>query len=133
MKLNLESLQKALSTLERAIEASKSDPTNEYIRDAVILRFLYSWELSWKMIKRRLVEDMPTPSDADELNYPNLIREGAERGIVSDVELWMEYRKKCNTVSDGYDQNKARETYEAALEFYIDSADLLNELEKRNQ
>jgi len=132
MKLDLTSLQKALSTLDKAIKRYESDPTDEGMRDSVILRFQYSWELSWKMIKRQLEEDMPSPPDANEPSYPDLIREAAERGIVANVEGWIRYRKKRNIVSHTYDQEKAREVYEAALEFSIDAADVLKELEKRN-
>ncbi|OUD13330.1 nucleotidyltransferase substrate binding protein [Thioflexithrix psekupsensis] len=61
--LDLSTLTKALDSLERAIERSKSVPEDTEIRDSVIQRFEYSYELSWKMMKRQLEIDSPTPVD----------------------------------------------------------------------
>lgn len=133
MKLDLESLQKALATLERAIKRCKSNPTDEDIRALVIHWFGISSDICSKMIKRRLEQDMPTPKELAPLSYQNLLREAAERLIIADAGLWMKYREKRGTVVHTYDEEKAREVYEAALEFYIDATDLLKELEKRNQ
>ena len=132
MKLDLTSLQKALSTLDKAIKRYESDPTDEDIRDTVIKRFEYSWDLCWKMIKRQLKEEMPSPPDAND-SYPDRVREAAERGIVANVEGWMMYRTMRNITSHGYDEEQARKVYKAAVAFYIDAADVLKELEKRNQ
>jgi len=132
MKLDLTSLQKALSTLDKAIKRYESDPTDEDIRDTVIQRFEYSWKLCWKMIELQLKQDMPTRASADKLSYQNTLREVAERGIVANVEDWMAYRAMRNITSHGYDEETARKVYKAALEFSIDAADVLKELEKRN-
>jgi len=44
--LDLTSLEKALSNLERAIIRSQREPTDQEVRDSVIQRFEYSYELS---------------------------------------------------------------------------------------
>ena len=132
MKLDLTSLQKALSSLDRAIKRYESDTTDEDIRDTVIKRFEYSWDLCWKMVNRQLEQDMPTRPSANKLSYPEILREAAECGIISNVEGWMGYRKMRNITSHGYDEEKARIVYKAAVEFYIDATDVLKELEKRN-
>ena len=44
--IDLTSLEKALSNLERAIIRSQREPTDQEVRDSVIQRFEYSYELS---------------------------------------------------------------------------------------
>jgi nucleotidyltransferase substrate binding protein (TIGR01987 family) len=44
---------KALGQLEKAAR----QPKDEYIRDSVILRFEFTYELAWKMLKLRLEEE----------------------------------------------------------------------------
>jgi hypothetical protein len=51
MRLDLSSWKKALNSLERAIARSTASPADEELRDAVIQRFEYCYELSWKMLK----------------------------------------------------------------------------------
>ena len=75
---------------------------------------------------------MPTRESENKLSYPDILREGAERGIVANVEGWMMYRAMRKLTSHGYDEEKARKVYKAALEFSIDATDVLKELTKRN-
>ena len=63
-KLDLTSLRKALTSLEKAIHRHLQDPEDEEVRDSVIQRFEYSYELCWKMLSKEL--KMRTPSDGHE-------------------------------------------------------------------
>ncbi|MBI4669727.1 MAG: nucleotidyltransferase substrate binding protein [Elusimicrobia bacterium] len=133
MLLDLSSLKKAVSSLERAIIRSRSAPLDEELRDAVIQRFEYTFELSWKMLKRRLEIEMANPSEADRLAFEDLLREAAQRGLIADVEQWMDYREQRNITSHTYDEQKAGNVYREALQFHADAQSLLGELEKRNR
>jgi nucleotidyltransferase substrate binding protein (TIGR01987 family) len=121
-------LQKAIASLGRAIDRSVPAPQDEELRDAVIQRFEYTFELCWKMLKRRLEQDMPTPSEVDLLSFRELIREGAERGLVGEVERWMFYRDQRNITAHTYDQGKAAQVHAAALRFIEDARRLLGRL-----
>lgn len=132
MKLDFSSLKKALESLNRAILRSQNESDDEELRDAVIQRFEYTYELSWKMLKRQIEQEFPTPSEVDRLSFRDLLREGAERGMITDVEKWMDYREQRNITSHTYDEQKAESVYESALSFYDDAKALLDELERRN-
>ena len=84
------------------------------------------------MLKRQIEQEFPTPSDVDRLSFRDLLREGAERGMIADVEKWMDYREQRNITSHTYDEDKAKSVYESALSFYDDAKALLSELERRN-
>jgi len=52
--LILTPLTKAVASLELALV----QPKNEFVRDAVIQRFEYTYELCWKMLRRYLISDI---------------------------------------------------------------------------
>jgi nucleotidyltransferase substrate binding protein (TIGR01987 family) len=132
MKLDLTSWKRALASLDRAIGRSTAAPQDEELRDAVIQRFEYSYELSWKMLKRHLEQVVPDPGAVDQWSFQELIREGAERGLIAAVEPWMEYRYQRNMTAHVYDEQKAKRVYESARSFIVDARALLAEVERRN-
>jgi len=118
---------KALSSLELALQ----QPKNEFIRDSVIQRFEYSYELAWKMLRRYLVEDMGAETLAP-LSRKDLFRLAADKQLINDPLPWFEYHVARNTTSNTYDEAVAEKVYQAAKTFFIDASHLLAELERRN-
>lgn len=110
MTLDLHSLKKAITSLERALIKYTEDPEDEFISDSCIQRFEYTYELSHKMLKRYLDMTLPNPEEADELSFPDLIRTGNEKNLLlSDWSIWREYRKARGTTSHTYDEDKAQD------------------------
>ena len=132
MKLDFTALRKAIDSLSKAIRRSDKDKADEELRDAVIQRFEYTFELCWKMLKRRVEMDSVVPSEVDAMSYKALMRESAERGLILDVVKWLIYREQRNITSHTYDSAKAQSVYETAVQFAPDAQALLQELEKRN-
>ena len=132
MKLDLSSLQKALSSLQKAIHRAEKNRQDEEVRDGVIQRFEYTYELSWKMLKRQLEQESSTPGLIDQLSFRDLLRDAAEKGILTDIEPWFVYREQRNITSHAYNANKAKSVYMTALDFVKDAELLLQSLEKRN-
>ena len=67
-KLDLTSLEKALTSLQKDIERYGREPEDEEIRDSVIQRFEYSYELCCKMISKLLQQRTPSPSQNPSLD-----------------------------------------------------------------
>lgn len=132
MKLDLSSLEKALKSLQRAVDRSQKAKEDEELRDAVIQRFEYSYELSWKMMKRMLEKESVNPSEIDTLSFRDLLREAAEKGFIQEIEPWFEYREARNRTSHTYDEESAKEVYESALRFFPEANELLEKLKQRN-
>jgi len=128
-KLDFTSLEKALNSLERAIERSQTVPEDEEIRDSVIQRFEYTYELSWKMLKRQLKIDSQTPVSIDAMAFKEVIREAAERSLLNNPEAWFEYRRQRNITSHAYNETKAISVYKTALNFLKDAKTLLQNLQ----
>lgn len=131
MSLDLTPLQKATASLERAVKRSKKKPDDDEVRDAVIQRFEYTYELSWKFM-RRWIKLNRAPADAEPKTMKDLFREVARVGLIEDPEPWFEYAYARNLSSHTYDEEKAGEVYESALDFVKDAKKLLKNLKQAN-
>ncbi|MBI5743615.1 MAG: nucleotidyltransferase substrate binding protein [Elusimicrobia bacterium] len=135
--LDLNSLEKACKAFKLSLElyekSALAPETDERVllRDGVIQRFEFTFELSWKMIRRYL--DIYGLEKADSLNNKDLFRVGHELGLIKAPENWFHYLKMRNQTSHIYDKEKAAEVFAAAQEFLPDCLYLLKKLkEKQN-
>lgn len=127
--LDLTPLRNALNQLEEGLKASENEPRSEIIRDGVIQRFEYSHELALKFIKRIL--ETRHGDAVDQMAYNDLLRTGAERGYITNVEEWFEYRKARNQTSHTYDASVAALVFSVTPKFLKNARILLENLEKR--
>jgi nucleotidyltransferase substrate binding protein (TIGR01987 family) len=132
LKLILDSLGRAIASLEKAIVRAEMNLSDDELRDAVIQRFEYTYELCWKMLKRQLEMDSPGSAQIDSLSFKDLIREGAEKGLIPKVEPWFSYREARNITSHTYEEKQAKLVYTVALKFLPDAKQLLATLQQRN-
>ncbi len=119
--LDLTPLAKALAALDRGLVRWTAAPADEELRDACIQRFEFTFELSWKMLKRRLQLDLPDAQAVDGMTWRALMRAGAEQGLVEDVDAWMLYREKRNITSHTYNAEKAAEVAAVLPRFAVDA------------
>jgi len=133
MKLDIMPLDRAVVSLKMGISQFKSlsDDANlkEAVRDGVIQRFEYTFELSWKMIKRYL--EMYMTEKADELSSKDLFRRGAEAGLITDSGKWFVFREARNKTSHTYDKKAAELVYNAAAEFLPYAEELVTRLKEK--
>lgn len=133
--LDYSSLEKAISTLEVAINSYESrkntseQAERDLMRDGVIQRFEYTFELSWKMIKRYL--EMYGLERVDKLNNRELFRIGFENGLIKDPTRWFDYLTDRNQTSHIYDPDVAADVFTSAEEFLIDAKYLLDQFKER--
>lgn len=138
MALDLSSLQKAVMSLERALNVAAPDrlkemtaDQQEVIRAGVIQNFELAYELCWKFMKRWLETNI-SPMVADGVTRRELFRLAAENRLIDDVEQWMRYHDARNQTAHIYDLEIAQEVYETARGFVRDARKLLQALESRN-
>jgi len=138
MALDLSSLQKAVMSLERALNVAAPDrlkemtaDQQEVIRAGVIQNFELAYELCWKFMKRWLETNI-SPMVADGVTRRELFRLAAENRLIDDVEQWMIYHDARNQTAHIYDLEIAQEVYETARGFVRDARKLLQALESRN-
>jgi nucleotidyltransferase substrate binding protein (TIGR01987 family) len=108
VELITESLEKSLVTLKEAWIEYQKDISNTFIRDSVIQRFEYTFELSHKILRRFLSETEASRAEVSEMLFNELIRLGCKRGLLlNDLETWDKYRKSRNLTSHNYDEFNA--------------------------
>ncbi len=97
MPFELGAIKKTAQTLKEAIElheARKEDVKLALaLRDAVIKRFEYTYELAWKLMQRWISVNV-SPELAETIyTQKELFRKGAQVGLIKDPLSWFEYHK----------------------------------------
>ncbi len=118
MAVSVDSLKKALISLDQALALPKDD----IVRDAVIQRFEFTVELAWKTSKKLL----GTASTAPRV----IIREMASQDLISDPVQWLQFLDRRNDSSHTYNEEIAELVYNAAKDFVPYCRLLLEKLEK---
>lgn len=137
MELNTASLEKAITRLQEALSYCASPLAQDehlalHLRAAAIQAFEFTYELSLKMLKRYLSLTEPNPNIIDEFSFNEFIRKGYEKGLIlSELEVWKEYRKNRGTTSHTYDEDKDLEVFEQIPSFLKEAQYLLSELKAR--
>lgn len=138
MKINLSSLEKAITSLSKAINVyeatAKTDASNdlmETLKAGVIQNFEFTYELSWKFMKR-WIENNISATIVDGVTRRELFRFATESSLIHDVELWMEFHAMRNISSHTYDENNADSVYAVTGKFLHEAAALLKELKRKN-
>ncbi|MCC7545514.1 MAG: nucleotidyltransferase substrate binding protein [Aquabacterium sp.] len=139
MTLDYSALQNATGQLSKSLvyahsPAALADPDlREQLRNSVIQCFEFTYELSWKMLKRYLEATAASPADMDQINFQDLIRVGNERGLLrSDWRQWKAYRQARNDSSHTYNQAKAEAVFAIAPDFLLEAQALLQTLQQRS-
>lgn len=138
MKLDISPFEKALSQLERSLEylhsdlAESDDGLREQFRAATIQAFEFSYELGTKMLRRQLEQITPNPAEIRSLAFMDMVRTGAEAGLVRQVPQYRIFREKCNMTSHTYDEAKAEEVLAVLDDFVTEMHFLRDELKRRN-
>ena len=102
VKLKLNVFKKALSQLEKVL----AQPYSEYIRDASIQRFEFTYELAWKALKAYLAT-----LDIIVLNPKETLKAAYQQGLLTDAKAWGELHQKRNLTSHTYDEKLAKDVY----------------------
>lgn len=131
--LDLSALKNALAALDRGLKRALAAPHDEELRDACIQRFEFTYELSWKMIKRRLERDLPSPESLDGMNFRTLMRVAAEQGIIHNPTNWFVYREKRNITSHTYNAEKAAEVFALLPEFATEAHQVVDVLIRKGR
>ncbi len=138
MRLDLTSLRSALAALEKSIgflnsELAENADLREQFRAAAIQAFEFTHEVAFKMLKRQLERMAADPAAIDKMAYMDVVRSGAEAGLIADVARFRNYRENRNITSHTYDHTKAEQIEAVLNDFRDDVRYLLAELERRNR
>lgn len=132
MSLVITPFANAVDRLREGLRRYELDTTDEQIRDGLIQRFEFTYELSHKMLKRYLEQTAASPEELDRMPFQDLVRTGRERGLLrSSWPEWRRYREMRSRTSHAYDAKIAQEVVAAIPDFLEEAAFLRAELERR--
>ena len=129
MVLDFSSLRNAVARLGEGLERYACDTSDTQIRDGLIQRFEFTYDLSHKMLRRALAEAAANPEEIDRMSFPELIRTASERGLLAeDWSTWRIYREMRNITSHSYDEAKALQVAAGIPAFLIAARALIARL-----
>lgn len=111
--LTLDPLERAVQRLEEGLARYQQDTSDIQIRDGLIQRFEFTYEISHKMLKRHLELASPSPEIFDAMSFQDLISTGNERGLLLgewvDWKRFRELRGKSSHTADTESEELALE------------------------
>ena len=111
----------ALNRLNEGI--IKFDQTNDLLRDGLIQRFEFTFELAWKTLKAIFEEEGLTG-----LNSPKtVLREALSARLIEKDELWLAMLVDRNTTAHIYDEQLAIEICSKIIKEYACEFNVLKE------
>jgi len=132
VKLDISSLDKAIARLDEGLARYQRDVSDTQIRDGLIQRVEFTYELSHKMLKRYLESASPTPEQYDSMPFADLIRSGNEQALLlSDWSVWKSYREMRSKTSHTYDEVVAHEVVNGIPGFLAEATFLRDQIRKR--
>lgn len=132
INLDISSFSKTVKRFSEGLEELKQHPEMSVIRDGVIQRFEFTYELAHKTLRRYLSMTAASPELIDKMIFPDLIRTGNEQGLLlSDWPVWKGYRQSRNDTSHTYDEEKAFRVIDKMPAFLEEARFLLEQLQKR--
>ena len=106
---------KALLRLNEAIDESKNNQLSSTLKDGVIQRFEFCYEICWKLMKYYLENEGIQEAKSPKSTF----REAFKIGIIEDGEEWIDMLNDRNLTSHVYDENVAIDIYEKILSKYF--------------
>ena len=125
MQLDFSSFVKAVTRLDEGLERYNRDTSDILIRDGLIQRFEFTYDLAHKMLRRQLESVSANPDRVDRLSFAELIRNVTEQGLIgTDWTAWRTWREMRSITSHAYDADKALQVVEGIPGFLVEARDL---------
>jgi nucleotidyltransferase substrate binding protein (TIGR01987 family) len=127
LEAKLSNFKNALQRLKEAVEQLEQNDTNDLLRDGLIQRFEFTYELGWKTTREYLKE----LGIVDRNSPKTVFKEAYAQKIIVDETNWLLMLKDRNTMSHMYSEELSQEIARRIIDSYLREFELLlYELEK---
>ena len=131
-ELDISSLVSAVDRLREGLNRHRREPADDQVRDGLIQRFEFTYELSHRMLRRYLRMISPSPETFDRMAFQDLIRTGNEQGLLSgDWPAWRRFRELRTRTSHAYAVKAALEVVAGLPDFLAEAEHLRDSLTRR--
>ena len=125
-------LRNAVQRLREGLARHRAEPADEQLRDGLIQRFEFTYELSHRTLKRYLAQNAASADEIDRLPFADLIRAGNAAGLLrSDWPSWRRFREMRARTSHTYDNAAAAQVVAPIPDFLAEAEQFCAELERR--
>lgn len=132
MELDLTPFNNALKKLIEGLERYELDTSDDQVRDGLIQRFEFTYELAHKMMRRYLAESSANIESINELSFQGLIRTASDKKLIKgDWSDWSTYREMRGKTSHTYDETIAILVVEGIPAFIEEASHLQKVLTKK--
>ena len=102
------------------------------IRDGLIQRFEFTFEISHKLLKRYLRENAPSADNVDDMSFAEVVRMGNENGLfLGNWPRWRQYREMRSRTSHTHNETIAIDVVAGIPAFLDDARYLRDQLRQR--
>ncbi len=131
--LDLSVLTNALNRLVEGNVRYLKDINDTQIRDGLIQRYEFTYEITHKILKRHLELKSLNPEVFDAMAFSDLIRTGNEQSLLqNDWTKWKIFREMLSKSSHTYDEQIAKEVVSIIPDFIDEAKFLLTQVENKN-
>lgn len=127
MTLDITPLERAVARLEEGWARYQQDRTDLQVRDGLVQRFEFTYEIAHRLLKRDLEASSANPEAFDSMSFQELIRTGFERGLLrGSWPEWRRYREIRAKTSLTYDEDVTLEVV-SGIPAFMEEARLLRD------
>jgi nucleotidyltransferase substrate binding protein (TIGR01987 family) len=131
-RLDIGPLVNAVQRLQEGLDRHQREPGDEQLRDGLIQRFEFTYELSHRMLRRYLRLVSASPDSFDQMPFQDLIRTANEQGLLlGDWPRWRRYRDMRARTSHTYAAKVAEQVVLGIPDFLAEATHLLDQLLRR--
>jgi len=132
--LDIGSFVRVVAQLTEGLDRHHKEPNDEQLRDGLIQRFEFAYELSHRMLRRYLRMVAASPDTFDQMPSQDLIRTGNEQGLLrGDWPVWRRYRDLRARTSHTYAAAVAEQVVACIPDFLADALYPRDQLQRRLQ
>jgi nucleotidyltransferase substrate binding protein (TIGR01987 family) len=130
--LDLTPLVNATSRLREGVARHQREPNDEQLRDGLIQRFEYTYELCHRFLRRYIHRTSASPEEVDRMAFQDLIRTANQQGLLlGDWPAWHRYRDLRARTSHTYRAETAEQVAAAIPAFLAEAEYLRDQLQAR--
>jgi nucleotidyltransferase substrate binding protein (TIGR01987 family) len=131
MSLDISPLLNAIARLKEGWQRYQQDISDIQIRDGLVQRFEFTYEISHKMLKRYLEHSAASPEQFDQMPFADLIRSANEQGLLKgDWQAWRGYRCMYSNGIESYKDDIAHQVVSIIPAFLSEAEFLAAKLKK---
>jgi nucleotidyltransferase substrate binding protein (TIGR01987 family) len=130
--LDLTPLINATDRLREGLARHQREPNDEQLRDGLIQRFEFTYELAHRMLRRFIRQTAASPEEVDRMAFQDLIRTANQQGLLlGDWPTWHRYRDLRARTSHTYRAETAQQVTAVIPAFLAETEYLRDQLRSR--